>query len=1203
MTTVARLMDLPKRARVVLDIKGLLTHSYFSGKDPEQVKGRDGKSFNTAGYGLEVFFDRYLSPILNGFAPIDIIAVWDGGNNFRKAIYPDYKKHRLADKEKEDPTQAEQLKLLLDVAKRLLANLGAINMYVDGVEADDVIALLATTMQCPLMIYTVDADLLQLTSPTVAVSHRDEFSGEDAHKGIEHRYLALHKSIVGDSSDGYPGVKGLGPAAYNKLIDLYGEEIQDELLRIIKEKAFDELHEAAEENDCRLLRMLYEARQDWQKMYILAQLHPEICYGMSKGKKVEPIFYTRVPSKEKVYALLESVQCRHLQSLVAKFLGGFILADDTCFDAQAETMVDMIKAGPIVAFDFETYDPIKHQPFVQALSEKAKENGFVDVLSSIPTGGSFTFGENLQHTVYIPELHKDTANVTDGVASVLRYLVDDWNGPICAHNAAFEEQVAKQNYHIQFDRLVDTMIMSSYVDENRRAGLKGLSAICLGHTQQGYKELLDACGAEDMRGVSGSEVLSYGCDDALMTAHLWKLFDLVMSIEKSIDFFLENETTTVHVLNRAFETGVNIDFNRMEELREADSNTVVEGMAKVRHLLQEHCMEESEKAANAFFEADHEALRVKMLNKAHKNEWGKDRVKAELEKVRLEYIDATAYKPLVVIKRGVEFNPTPSQLQKVIAKLKFVDQEGVPVELKKLTGSSITDFLLQTEGMMSEEAQIFRDLFATSAKFFSKAKDHAEMLQPLTEFCSSILARDAAEETIGDELNFGSPKQMAALFYLKLGLPVRERTKKTKGSFRDVEGLPGSPSTDETAVNAALLFDCPEGDWRRELLKTMLDVKESMTRESLYYKPYPLWVHPKDGVIHPQIRNCGTVTRRPSGASPNILQVSKGQTRSIFIPRYSGHVIISNDFSGQELRITGSESKDATLIDCYTGGGTYTDADGMIHPVTRDVHSVTGCAFAFDVLGKSLNKDIIDLCPKDSRGFVDYDFFRKVYKTEVKKHGLIDVLGDFTQDVVSVFERVRNMAKVVNFLIIYGGNHMTLARKLGISEEFAQRLMDLVFKSYARLEPWQKETIEFAEKHGYVQTAYGIRRHVTDAIVSRDSGTKSRMERQSVNATVQACAAEILKVVMREIYVKKLMEETKSVLIAPVYDEIVASVPAHYAVEYTHRLQAIMNVTPPGHAIPMMAEASIGRNWADQEELGDNPSPKSIEACIERAFS
>ena len=1202
MTTVARLMELPARARVVLDIKGLLTHSYFSGKDPEPVRNSEGKAVNTAGYGLEVFFNRYLNQILDGFAPLDVIAVWDGGSNLRKNLFPEYKANRKKARDAEDPVQAEQLKLLLDIAKRLLANLGAINMYVDGVEADDVIALLAKNLQCPMMIYTVDADLLQLSTDKIVVSFREEFSGEDEHKGIAHQYLALNKSLVGDKSDHYPGVKGFGPAAYQKIIDLYGEDIQDELIRIMEEKDFNELKEAAADNKCKYLQMIYDDRNAWQTMYTLAQLHPELCYGMSKGKKVEPIYYTRVPSKEKVKALLHSVKCRHLFSDVERFLGEFVLADNRVFDDQADFIVEQVKHSPIVAFDFETYDPVKHQPFLEALSDKAKENGFVDVLSSLPTGGSFTFGNNLQHTVYIPEKHIETDNVDDGVASVLRFLVEDWGGPICAHNAAFEEQIARQAYGVQFDRLLDTMIMSSYVDENERAGLKGQSLMRLGHKQQGYRELLDACGADDMRGVSGSEVLNYGCDDALMTAHLWKLFDLVMSIEHAIGFYSENETAVVHLLNKAFEHGVNIDFSRMEELREIDATTVVEGMAKVRSLLQEHCMEENEKAAQAFFEADYDALRAKMHEKAEKNSWGKDRIKAEMEKTRLEYISDTAYRPMVSVKREIDFKPTAAQLQKVISKLGILDSEGNPAELKKVTGSSITDLLVQA-ARTTEEIEQFCDHLGAAAKFLSKAKDNEEHLLPLVEFCSGILSRDLAEEVIGDQLNFGSPKQMTALFYLKMGLPVRERTKKAKGSFRDTNGLPGSPSTDETAVSAALLFDCPEGDFRRDVLKTILDVKEAMTRESLYYKPYPLWVHPKDGVIHPQIRNCGTVTRRPSGASPNILQVSKGQTRSIFLPRYTGHVMVSNDFSGQELRITGSESNDPVLIDCYTGGGTYTDEDGMIHPVTRDVHSVTSCAFALDVVGKNLDRSIIDLCPKDARGFVDYDFFRKVYKTEVKKHGLIDILGDYTQDVVSIFEKVRGMAKVVNFLIIYGGNHMTLARKLGISEEFAQRLMDLVFKSYARLEPWQKETIRFAEINGYVMTAYGPRRHVTDAIVSRDSGVKSRMERQAVNATVQGCAADILKVVMNRAYESNLFEETKAVLVAPVYDEIVASVPAHNAVEFTHRLQAIMNITPPGHAIPMMAEASIGKNWCDQEELGDNPSPKVIEACIMRAFS
>lgn len=1202
MTTVARMMELPSRPRVVLDIKGLLTHSYFSGKDPEPVRTDNGP-VNTAGYGLDVFFNRYLTPILSGFAPLDIIAVWDGGNNYRKSLLPTYKAHRETDKEKENPAQAEELRKLQETAKRILANMGAINMFVEGVEADDVIALLVKQMPCNLMIYTVDADLLQLSSDRVIVSRRDVVEDEgEGYKGVPYSAIPLYKSIVGDSSDGYGGVKGLGPAAFAKLRELYGDEIMEELERIVSTKAWSELKEAAEDNNCKLLALLYESRTQWTLMYNLACLHPELCYQMQKGKKIEPLFYTRAPNAAVVKALLNTVKSPHLFDQIEQFFGSFELADNFNYDRLAEHLVANAGRSPVIAFDFETYDPLKHQPFVEALSDKAKEAGFVDVLSSIPTGGSFTYGDNLQHTIYIPERHKDTENVDDGVAAVLRYLVSDWGGPVVAHNSAFEEQVALQSYSVKFDRIVDTMIMSSYADENKRAGLKSLSPMVIDYKQTGYLELLQKHEAEDMRGLTGEQVLEYGCDDAFVTAHLWKLFDLVVSLEGSYTHFYTRETSVVHCLNRSFEAGINIDFDRMAELAAEDKATVTEGMAALRSLLEEHCQEENEAAANAFFEADEEYLKEKMREKGAKNNWGRDRIKAELEKTRLGYIGATQYRPLVVVKKQVDFKPTKAQLQKVIDTLQLRNAQGEGLVLKSASASAVTDLLIQAS-VESEAQDKFISLLGPAAKLLNKAVDHQDELAELVSFCAGVLSSNSADIVMGDELSLGSPKQMAELFYLKMGLPVRERTKKAKGSFRDSNGLPGSPSTDETAVAAALLFDCPEGDWRRTALKLILDIKEAMTRESLYYKPYPLWVHPRDGVIHPQIRNCGTVTRRPTGSSPNILQVSKGKTRSIFLPRYTGHVVISNDFSGQELRLTGSESRDPVLIDCYTGLGTRTDEDGMIHPIVRDVHSVTSCAFALDVLDRQLGKGYRDLILVNDKGFVDYDFFRKVYKNEIQKHGVIAELGDMTADITGVFEKVRGMAKVVNFLIIYGGNHMTLAKKLGITEEFAERLMDLVFKSYARLGPWQEETIAFAEEHGYVQTAYGTRRHVTDAIVSRDSQAKSRIERQAVNATIQGCAADILKEVLDACYRTKLFEETKAVLYAPVYDEIVASVPAHYAVEFTHRLQALMNVTPPGHPIPMMAEASIGRNWHEQEELGDNPSAKVIEACVERAFS
>lgn len=1102
MTTVARLKELSRRPRVVLDIKGLLMHSYHSGKDPEPVRGSDGKSINTAGYGLEVFVNRYLEPILAGFTPIDIIAAWDGGNAFRKSVFPDYKKQREADREQEDKTQRNELDRLLDLAKKLLANLGAINMYVDGVEADDVIALLCEKMPGSLMIYTVDADLLQLSSEKVIVSSRDQFSDSDTYEGLPLRYIPILKSLVGDKSDGYGGIKGFGPAAMKKLIELYDLDVLDDLEDMVKNKKFDELKQCADEQNCKLLKLIWEQRTEWQIMYKIACLHPELCYQVKRNNKIEPLFYTRAPNADKVKAILAEAKSPHLFNKFSKLFGSFRLADQTSYDSITDHLLANLNSSPVVGFDFETYDPVKHQPFIDALSEQAKERGFVDTLSSIPAGGSFTYGNNLQYTFYVPEAHKDTANVDDGVSIILRHLVEEWGGPLCVHNAAFEEQIARQAYGIQLERPLDTLIMSSYVDENKRGGLKGLSKILLGYTQQSFTDLLAEAGAEDMRGVTGQQVLNYGCDDALMSAHLWKLFDLVTTIEGVNDFYVESETATVHVLNAAFETGVNVDYLRMRELQEIDRETVVKGMIEIRKLLREHCQEENRDNAKAFYEADYEAHRAKLMEKGSAKGWTKDKVRAELEGIELGYIEKTKYVDYIQVPPTLDFSPTPTSVNKVITALGFV---GDPeVKLKSLSGSAITDFLVQNPPK-DERSEEFCGFLAAHAKQLNKAKVYAAELTEFNKFCASVLVEKMSPVTMGDELSIGSPRQMAELFYLKLGLPVRERTNKTKGSFRDLNGLPGSPSTDEAAVNSALLFDCPEGDWRRGFLKTLLDVKEAMTRESLFYKPYPNWQHPRDGMMHPQFRNCGTVTRRPAGTSPNLLQVSKGDLRTIFIPRYTGHVIIPSDFSGQELRITGSESKDPTLIQCYVGGGTWTDEDGMVHPVTRDVHSVTACAFATDIIIKDMGREFVQMCVLDSGGFVDYDWFRLVYGWEKGRDEVIPGLGELTEKFSKAFNKARKMAKTVNFLIIYGGNHFTLAKKLGIDTDFAERLMDMVFLSYARLSKWQDETIEFAEKYGYVQTAYGTRRHVTDAIMSRDGGAKARMERQAVNATVQGC--------------------------------------------------------------------------------------------------
>ena len=46
-----------KRPRILLDIKGLLMNSWYTGKDPDAVRLPNGTLMNTAGYATRMPFD------------------------------------------------------------------------------------------------------------------------------------------------------------------------------------------------------------------------------------------------------------------------------------------------------------------------------------------------------------------------------------------------------------------------------------------------------------------------------------------------------------------------------------------------------------------------------------------------------------------------------------------------------------------------------------------------------------------------------------------------------------------------------------------------------------------------------------------------------------------------------------------------------------------------------------------------------------------------------------------------------------------------------------------------------------------------------------------------------------------------------------------------------------------------------------------
>lgn len=1175
-------MKLKEENYVLLDIRGLLLHSLNRGTDADAKLGSDGKSFNRWNYGIDVFIESYLLQIFELVAPRNVIAVWDDNNSYRSSLYPKYKANRVASREKESPEVQNNRDQLQKAAKKLLASLGVTQVMVPNTEADDVIAFFNARLGGMKAIFTVDADLLAMASQTTKVFLKGEMI-EGEHNGMPVELTTLYKSLVGDSSDNYSGVPRIGEAkAWPHLITEFGLDGMLELQQCVATRNYSVLEQAIRETDDAVLKQIYKNRDTWELMWHLASLHPEICDTVRQGKPHKPRYYKRLPDSEKLMAVLNAAGCPNYFDKLKQWMPVQWLVTDANKSERLKHFKNQLCVTPFVSFDYESYDSLGNQAYQDAANGRA----YVDVLSQKVTGASFTYGENMQYTIYVSVFHKDTDNVD---MDVLRWVLDtaEESHTLAVQNANFENVVTNTNLGRSINTPEDTRIMAAYVDEEGDNGLKSLSKSYLNYDQTTYKEVIgDKAGMHEL---TGEEVLQYGCDDAWVTASLRDLLTLILKTEQMHEFATTNEYEVAHPLDDAFIEGVRIDFDRLKELEEEDALIVKEGMGEVRRLLAENCTtQDKARADNLYY--DLEAYTVASLRADEKDD---ETIKEKLEAMAIKFFDESKYRPYVEVKKEVKFTPTDKGLTKVAHHI------GLPkvVELTGVTANKVSEFMVNLSDYRTRLEQIgapeqdiineFCNLLADSVEGNQLRNREGDKFDSLMEFCLNALADTAGSEWLGDELNFGSPIQQQILLYVKLGLPIRVRSKVQTGSGRDRLGFEGGPATDETAVQMALAEDAPEGDWRRPVLENILAVKGAMTRFGLYYKPYPLWREPGTDVIHPFIRNCGTVTNRPSGSSPNLLQVSKkdgGKIRSCIRTRRDDHVIISPDFSGQELRIMTSESKDEVLLDAYIG------------PVKKDIHSVTAAGIAPVFISRAkpgLMQEHGWILT--SQGGMQYDD----YLTALK--------GD-DRDIADLMDKIRKVAKAVNFLIIYGGGPTTLARNLGIPVEMAKEFMQQVFKAYPGIAPWQESVIRFARENGYVLTAYGNRRHAPANLFSKDDGLRGRAERQLVNSPIQGTAADILKVVLRECHETKLFKETGAVLIAPVYDEVTSSVPKAAAVEYIERLTSIMELTPPGHQVPMVAEVEVGRdNWGAQSdynpggmiELGASPSADAILAACE----
>ncbi len=1157
-----------KLTRFIIDGNSYLNTALLGGVDHDsgrKVRTPEGKEVqvNGAEYGVDRFFDHVAKDLGHfGLAPRDIILAWDGRNAKmrRRAILPRYKEGR--DKIEEVNVQLNEAR---EIVSKMMLDLGGTVVQQKGVEGDDVIGYLCKVLPGQKIVGTNDGDLCVLVD-ALTDTHVWRLGEMDKqpYGPFPHRFITLYKALVGDSGDKIPGAAKFGDGKFVDLIRIFGLDGLELLQDLLLQGKLDRLREDVA--DFPPLQLIIDSKDQVAVSWRCAELHVDDVNTLNSPLEIQAgmvKLWSSLPDERRVHEL-------------RRFYATNTLVHAANYEDAKGKLAARLAETPFFSLDIETSASEESEEWSERLMEATEKKEKLDALGHELTGMSITFGNNTQHTIYMTVDHKETDDVknitSDQCRAVVEMIPEDRH--IVIHNRSFEFNVLHRAWGEAWKdngwggfvpNAIDTVIGGSYANENLGKGLKERSLTHLGYTQTTYEQVTTKSGrvgtmaggrvkkvypveltpavtapnpkstearplkdvvlepavTEDweerqfrMNELTAQEVVSYGCDDTMTTAALHTYYRLTMDIEGTWGVYLQVEQRPQYLTSLANIQGVRISMAKLMEMERRDDERYAECWAIVRDFLIRKGWEGT---SCPEFEGELEPSDVKLA--------------------------------AGILMPGSEFTTKKRKLN------------AIAMDLRELFPDNDLAFLLAG---------------------FTEAGD--------VEGINKLVRQHFSGEPV---INFGSPKQIQNLFYNVLGMtprvfnPLTEKQREDpamSSAFRKLrsikdgkltmadlepverEILVSKASTDDDLVEFSLARDTLSDECRK-VLKAYQTVRSVMTRRSLFYKTYKAIPHWRTGRVHSNMNQCEAVTRRYSSSGPNLQQLPKlgdgAEFRGIIQPHHADAVIVSCDFSGQELRLMAQYSKDVNLTACYVG-------DNL-----KDVHSLTAAAAA---------EYLWD-------GALPYDEFIKLRKSE-------------DEAVADKADQLRKDSKVVNFGTQYDMQAEALAIKLKVEKEIAQNFIDAKNDAMPGIEIWKDHVRQEVEELGYSTTLLGARRHLAEVLRSDNRWERQRAGRQGPNFKIQGSGAEQSKLAMGSMWDRGLFTgRYDAQFIAPIHDECVASVHKDQALAFIKEFHACMAQPYGGMTIPIVSSISIGRDFHKQIEVGDDYDPVAIQAALDKLFA
>ena len=304
-----------------------------------------------------------------------------------------------------------------------------------------------------------------------------------------------------------------------------------------------------------------------------------------------------------------------------------------------------------------------------------------------------------------------------------------------------------------------------------------------------------------------------------------------------------------------------------------------------------------------------------------------------------------------------------------------------------------------------------------------------------------------------------------------------------------------------------------------EIVPVIEEWRELTKLVNTYLGPLPTLIG-EDGRLHTTINQTVAATGRLSTTSPNLqaipIRTELGrEIRSAFVAE-QGSRLLSADYSQIELRILAHVSGEPKLREAFERG--------------EDIHTAT----AAEVLGK---------------------------------------------DPATLTKDERNVAKMINFGIVYGISAFGLSENLDIPKEQAQAYIDAYLARFPHVQAFIARTITQASEDGYATSLLGRRRPVPE-LRAMNRQTRGFGERVAVNFVMQGSNADIIKVAMVAIHDRLRAEGRAARLVLQVHDELLLEVPETEVTKVRDLVrEEMVGAYPLDPALAV--DVGVGDDWAE----------------------